>query len=111
MNHDCVLYKLQKVNHKERLSQYEFKVFSQRGVDGFDRVARNTFLVPRKLLIDRMSETSLAQCSRQASFRDSRNGDDGHIFLSDSSRVSAMADKPVANGVTRRTLAVGAPNA
>ena len=78
---------------------------------GINGVASNAFFVRRDLLNAHVLETSLASCSRQASFRDSRGVNGGLTFLSGPSRAHAMADMPVVDVATGQTLTVGALHA
>jgi hypothetical protein len=74
---------------------------------GINGVASNAFFVRRDLLNEHVREASLASCSRQASFRDSRDANGGLTFLSGPSRACVMADMPVVDVATGQTLTVG----
>jgi hypothetical protein len=78
---------------------------------GINGVASNAFFVRRDLLNGHVREASLASCSRQASFRDSRGTNDGLTFLSGLARAHVMADMPVVDVATGQTLTVGALHA
>ena len=78
---------------------------------GINGVASNAFFVRRDLLNEHVREASLASCSRQASFRDSRGTNGGLTFLSGLARAHVMADMPVVDVATGQTLTVGALHA
>ena len=74
---------------------------------GINGVASNAFFVRRDLLNEHVREASLASCSRQANFRDSRGANGELTFLSGQTRTAAMADMPVIDVATGQTLNVG----
>ena len=74
---------------------------------GINGVASNAFFVRRDLLNEHVREVSLASCSRQASFRDSRDANGELTFLAGRTRAQVMAGMPVVDVVTGQTLTVG----
>jgi hypothetical protein len=74
---------------------------------GTNSVGSNAFFVRRDLLNERVIETSLAACAREAVFRDSRDARGELTFLSGRERVRAMANMPVVDVSTGITLHVG----
>lgn len=74
---------------------------------GINGVASNAFFVRRELLNEHVAEVSLAACSREASFRDSRGAEGELTFLSGPDRAKAMATMPVLDVATGETITVG----
>jgi hypothetical protein len=74
---------------------------------GINGVASNAFFVRRDLLNEHVREVTLASCSRQAIFRDSRDANGELTFLSGCSRAQVMTNMPVIDVVTGQTLTVG----
>ncbi len=74
---------------------------------GTNSVGNNAFFVERSLLNDFVREVSIADCTKVATFRDSRDPVGKLTFLSGKQRAMAMRDMALLDVVTGDSLTVG----